>query len=196
MELSSLFYATISSGPTPQVASSATHMSAQVNKERKKRKRGEKKRKEKEKRTLSRIRTRVVRFTDSESNHSSMGARSHRTDCTQTHIHTCTFLWRAKKDGGDSRGFCALVGEDGGVEWRLFCEALVQALGKSRCSYFADTSFLWPVRLFTLHCVDQFSLTWGVFDAHVSVCHWCNLFPFWSASKSGDIVGSRVQLEK
>ncbi len=50
----------------------------------------------------------------------SMGARSHRTDCTQTRIHTCTFLWRARKVGGNSRGFCTLVGEDGWVEWRLF----------------------------------------------------------------------------
>ncbi len=64
-----LFLLFLTSGPTPQVASSAAHMSAQANKERKKRKRGGKK-----KRTLSGIRTRVVRFTDSESNHSSMGA--------------------------------------------------------------------------------------------------------------------------
>ncbi len=71
------------------------------------------KRERKKNRTLSGIRTRVVVLTDSESNHSSMGARSHRTDCAQTHIHTCTFLWRAKKDGGDSRGVCVLLGEHG-----------------------------------------------------------------------------------
>ncbi len=41
----------LTSGPTPQVASSAVHMSAQANKERKKRKRGEKK---KEKKNLER----------------------------------------------------------------------------------------------------------------------------------------------
>ncbi len=37
-----------------------------------------------------------------------MEARSHKTDRTQTHIHTCTFLWRAKKDGGDSKAFAFL----------------------------------------------------------------------------------------
>ncbi len=77
------YYFMHTSGPTPQVASSAAHMSAQANK---------KDRKEKEKKenynppppiikiTLSGTRTRVVMFTDSVSNHSSMGARSHRTD--------------------------------------------------------------------------------------------------------------------
>ncbi len=43
-------------------------------------------------------------------------------------------------------------------------QALVKALGKSRCSYFADTQLPLgsEIRLFTLHCVDTFSLTWGV----------------------------------
>ncbi len=38
---------TLTSGPTPQVVSSAVHMSAQANKERKKRKRGERKKRKK-----------------------------------------------------------------------------------------------------------------------------------------------------
>ncbi len=69
------------SGPTPQVASLAVHMSARANKEIKKKKKKEKKnQKKKQKKTSSGIRTQVVMFTDSVSNHSSMGARSHRTD--------------------------------------------------------------------------------------------------------------------
>ncbi len=37
-------------------------------------------------------------------------------------------------------------------------QALVKALGKSRCSYFADTQLPLgsEIRLFTLHCVDTF----------------------------------------
>ncbi len=80
---------------------------------------------ERERRTLSGIRTRVVWLTDCESNHSSMGTRSHRTDCTQTHIHTSTFLWRAKIDGSNSRGFCALLGETGELSDGCFIQALV-----------------------------------------------------------------------
>ncbi len=44
----------LTSGPTPQVASSAVHMSAQANKERKKRKRGEKKKEKKKEKNLER----------------------------------------------------------------------------------------------------------------------------------------------
>ncbi len=40
--------------------------------------------------------------------HDQCGAVEHKT-----HIHTCTFLWRAKKDRSDSRGFCIVVGENG-----------------------------------------------------------------------------------
>ncbi len=79
------------SRPTPQVASLAVHMSARANKEIKKNKKKEKNnQKKKKKRTSSGIRTRVLWLTDSES----MGARSHRTDCTYTYMY---FLMEGQK---------------------------------------------------------------------------------------------------
>ncbi len=78
------------SGPTPQVASSAVHMSAQANKERKKRKRGEKKKEEKKEHRAG--------FEP--------GSSASQTVSLTT--RTCTFLWRANKDGGNSRGFALL----------------------------------------------------------------------------------------
>ncbi len=43
-----------------------------------------------------------VSDSDGEPNHLPMGAQNHKTDCTQTHTHICSFLCRAKKHGGDS----------------------------------------------------------------------------------------------
>ncbi len=96
-----------------------------IKKEKEKKKKNNQKKKEKKKERWPGFELGSSDSQGSESNHSSMGAQSHRTDWTQTHIHTWTFLWRANKDGGSSRGFCALVGEDGWVEWWLFCQALV-----------------------------------------------------------------------
>ncbi len=66
--------------------------------------------KNKNKKTSSGIRTQVVWLTDREFNHSYTGVRSHRTDCTQTHIHTCTSFMEGQEDGGDSRGFSHFCG--------------------------------------------------------------------------------------
>ncbi len=72
-----------------------------------------KKRKKKKKKNIERdsnsglLTHKAVSLTIRPWEHEATGLTKHK----HTYIHVLS-LWRANKDGGDSRGFCALVGED------------------------------------------------------------------------------------
>ncbi len=54
-----------------------------------------------------------------------VASSEHEATGLTAHIHTCTFLWRAKKDGGDSNGFVLLWEKTGESSDSCLIQALV-----------------------------------------------------------------------